>query len=439
MAMFGPAKVGAWPLWRLAWLGPCLGLAWGAPVAAAPHTLGHAHGAEALPTAPLWRPAGPPTRLAAQEALAEAHSPAVRAFEAALQASEAKLKPAGAWANPALVAQLQLATDPMNNMTTVGFRQPLDFRGLTALRRQQAEREVEAARLGLARAKLEARSTLRAAFEALAIAEAEAEGAWVLQRFHEGEFRRAQRRVAEGALMAHERVDAELALAGAKASFQAALAARQAAAARLNLLLGRPSEAALGPAEAPQAWLADPGPLAPWLAQARQRRLELAEAQAMVAREALGADLARALRLGEGELDLEAGTTAVSTPTLYAAFAIPVPVWNDRQGEVAVAEAQRTRAEAERALKARVAELEVAEAHGALVAALGALRVLEAAALPQAEHAVERARARLAAGAGTADERAAAEAGWLRVQAEARRLRQAAWGMRRRLDAAVGL
>lgn len=408
------------------------------PAVAAPHAATHVHEAPALPPLPSWRPAGPPARLAELEALAEGSSPAVRAFAAAAQASAAKLRTAGAWANPALVAQLQLATDPANHMTTVGLRQPLDFRGLTSLRRAQAERELQAAELGLARAKREARLALRGAFEALAVAEEGVVGAMAAEAFRAGELRRAQRRVGEGALMAHERVDAELAWAGAKAALQAALQARAGAAVRVQLLVGAAPEAPLGRAEAPAAWLAPPGPLGPWLVQARRHRLELAEAREAVAREALGAELARALRLGEGELDLEGGTTSVSSPTLYAAFALPLPLWNDREGEVGAAEAQRARAEAEAALRLRQAELEVAEAHAALLARQAELAILEAAALPQAEHALERAHQRLAAGVGTADERAAAQAEWLAQAAMQRRLRQEAWAARRRLDAAAG-
>jgi outer membrane protein TolC len=165
-----------------------------------------------------------------------------------------------------------------------------------------------------------------------------------------------------------------------------------------GLPVGAPIALAPRPAAPPQAL----APLEAWVAEARARRLELAEAATAIRREVHAANLAEALRFGEGELDLQGGTIGRDdSPLAYGAFALPVPLWRDPVTGAAAARADAARLEAERAALGRAIELEVADAYLGCRQAAERLRTCDEVLVPLAGHGLERALLRVRAGAAT--------------------------------------
>jgi outer membrane protein TolC len=352
--------------------------------------------------------AAPASEAWTQEAAAEAavrHSAAVRGLERATEAARSRARAAGAWPNPAVVSQYQLSTDPGNHMLTLGVRQPLDFRGLARQRREAAEDEAQALVTELEATRRKVRLEARRAHVSLGLARATLAGQEAEVRYLEGELARGRRRVQAGALAAHELIHTEFELALAHQRLVQAGHDAERALARLNVLFGRPIDApvALPPVarEAP----AVAGGLAAWIAEARTRRPEPLQAELAARRERRSARLAESLRFGEGELDVEGGTAGpYSAPMLYSAFSLPVPVWNDYGAEAAAHDAEAARQEAQRAAAEAAIAAEVTDAW--LEARQAAARVEEVVRGPLAlsGHALEKAQARLAAGAGSPDE-----------------------------------
>lgn len=342
--------------------------------------------------------------LEAALAEAEAHSPAIAALDAAIVAARARAVSAGSWPNPSLVAQSQLSTNAGNNMVTVGFRQPLDFRGLTAQRRAHAEEEVEYLQHARAVASLRERSAVREAYWRMALAleavQARDSEVAAVQREHT----RAQRRVAAGALAVHELVHTEHELAHSRLDAQAARHELARAQLRFNLLLGRPGETPVRLAPRALETFAALGALDEYQRTAFANRPEWSQAGVALRRENRAVRLAEALRFGEGEIDLEGGTTSNTDPTLYAAFALPVPLWNDQRAEVTAAQAQSARVAAEQAGVRRDLQLEVAQAYLDAQQARDRLREVTESLLKLAEHGLEKAEARVKVGAASPEE-----------------------------------
>jgi cobalt-zinc-cadmium efflux system outer membrane protein len=340
---------------------------------------------------------------AASQALRTSHS--VRALERALDAARARARAAGSWPNPAVVSQYQLSTDYGNHMLTVGLKQPLDFRGLTRQRQEAAEDEVVALEAELGATRRQVTYQARRAYVTLWLAQATVAGHDAAQRFLQAELARGKRRVAAGALAPHELIHTEFELALAHQRWVQAQHDAERARERLNVLFGRPLAS---PIPMPPVALRAPmpeGELAVWVAEARQKRVEPRQAELAARKERRAARLAESLRFGEGEIDLEGGTAGpYSAPMLYSAFALPVPLWNNYGAEAAAHEAEAARQEALRAAAEASITAEVTDAW--IETRQAAARVEEVArgSLALAEHALEKAEARVAAGAGAAVE-----------------------------------
>lgn len=347
--------------------------------------------------------AGAALEQAAEAAIAT--SPALGALDRAIEAARARARAAGAWPNPSLVSQLQLSTNPANNMAIVGVRQPLDFRGLAAQRREAALEDV--AKLEIQREQLRRRVSqeARQAYLALAL-----ERARLTQRdaeiaYLQAEVERGRQRIALGALAPHELVHVEFELAQARQARREASHAAERAQARLNGLWGRAPDAAITPGPLPEPPQGAERALTEWLAEAEGARLELQQAAIAARQETRAARLAESLRFGEGEIDLEGGTAANTDPLLYGAFVLPVPLHNTRRDEAQAHEAEAARLEAEKQAIWREIAQEVADAHLAARQAAERVRAIDEGLLPLAGHALERAEARLKAGAGSPEER----------------------------------
>jgi cobalt-zinc-cadmium efflux system outer membrane protein len=306
-------------------------------------------------------------------------------------------------------------------MLTVGVRQPLDFRGLARQRQEAAEEEALAVEAELAGTRRQVAYQARRAHVALWLALATVRGHEAEQRYLRDELARGKRRVAAGALAPHELIHTEFELAQAHQRWVQASHDAERARDRLNVLFGRPVGTAI---PMPPVALTAPvpeGELAAWVAEARAHRFEPLQAELAARRERRSARLAASLRFGEGELDMQGGTAGpLNAPLLYTAFSLPVPVWNDYGAEAASHEAEAARQEAQRAAAEAAIAAEVTDAW--LEARQAAARVEEIARGPLAlaGHALEKAQARLAAGAGALVE--VLEARQQRLAAEASRL-----------------
>jgi cobalt-zinc-cadmium efflux system outer membrane protein len=340
-----------------------------------------------------------PITLETSARTAEAASPALKALDAALEAARARALAAGAWTNPSLVSQVQLSTNPDANMVTVGFRQPLDFRRLAQQRREAAEEEIASLELTRTRTRQQVHHQAKTAYVSLWLARARVAQHDRLVAYAEAELARGRRRVAAGALAGHELVHVEFELARARLDRQAVAHEADRARVRLNFLWGRAADAPIAQPPAP-ATLPTLSPLADWLAEGQAQRTELAQAVIAARREERVARLAESLRFGEGDIDLEAGTTGRGDPTIYGAFGLPVPVWNTREHEAAAARAEGARHEAERAATAQGVAQEIADAYLEVQQAAERHRMAASGLLPLAGHALEKAEARVRAGAG---------------------------------------
>ena len=356
-----------------------------------------------LATAALLAPQAPASAavLVPEQAVARAlaASPALRAYDQAIDAARVRAGLAGAWPNPSVVTQVQLSPNRDQQMLTLGLRQPLDFRNLGALRRTHAEADVEALALARERTHRKVANEARQAYLHLWRDEAAVRAQERHVAFLEGELARQRRRAAAGAVAPHETLHVAYELASARLQRQAARHEAERERARLNFLWGAPADAAIALAPRPAG---PPGPLPPldaWVAEARAKRLELAEATTAIRREVHAANVAEALRFGEGELDLEAGTAGAADPLFYSAFALPVPLWADPAGGAAAARADAARLEAERVGLARAIDQEVADAYLACRQAAERLRETTEVLVPLAGHALERAVTRVRAGA----------------------------------------
>lgn len=329
---------------------------------------------------------------------AEAASPALKALDAALEAARARALAAGAWTNPSLVSQVQLSTNPDANMVTVGFRQPLDFRRLAQQRRESAEEEIASLALTRTRTRQQVRHQAKAAYVSLWLAQATLAQHDRAVAYAEAELARGRKRVAAGGLAGHELVHVEFELARARLERQSAAHEADRARARLNFQWGRAPEAPVALPPAPTTLPPLP-PLADWLAEGQAQRPELAQAVIAARREERVARLAESLRFGEGDIDLEAGTTGRGDPTIYGAFGLPVPVWNTREHEAAAARAEGARHAAERAATAQGIAQEIADAYLEVRQAAERHRMAASGLLPLAGHALEKAEARVKAGA----------------------------------------
>ncbi|HEY9899525.1 MAG TPA: TolC family protein [Pantanalinema sp.] len=370
----------------------------------------------ALLPAPAWSQATASLADVASEAVA--HSPALKAMDQAIIAAKARATAAGAPANPSLIGQLQLSPQAANNMLTLGLRQPLDFRGLAAQRKEQVAEDVEI--LALSRDRLSKQVALQAkeayyrlwgAREALKVHDRDL-------TWQQEELSRVNAQIAAGALAPHERVDAEFELMKLERERRSAAQQVLGLEAHLAFLLGRAPGSPVAPLSLDQKEIAPLAPLETWLAEARAQRLEPKEIAVARRREQRGVRLADSMRFGNGEVQAQLGTAANTEPLVYGAFDLPLPVRYDQAGERAGAEAEASRLEAERLVKDQEIAQEVLAAYYASLEAQARLKDIDARGLPFAEHQLEKATARRKAGIGSLTELAAARHGLSDVASE---------------------
>jgi cobalt-zinc-cadmium efflux system outer membrane protein len=263
--------------------------------------------------------------------------------------------------------------------------QTIEIGGQRGARRAVVSRAVAAAAWREQVARMETHARVRAAYVAAQLARAQQEAASAREALMTTLLDAVRARVASGASSS---VDLELARlergVAARARATAALAVADPLA-RLRALIG----AAPGEPIAVDPHVSVPprrtGGLRDLLARAERQRAEL-----------------EALRSSGAELDAEIARLrreAIPSPTLFVDFerdrpgqmflggglSIPIPIWRRQQGELAVARAERSRLEDERALAARDVALEVERAFQSVDAQDAAVRIMDRDVLPAAD------------------------------------------------------
>ncbi len=323
---------------------------------------------------------------------AEAASPLVRRAHAERQAVAARETGAALLfpSNPLLSGAAGPRRDPAGDGLEylLHAEQTIEIGGQRSARRAVISRALRTAELREQVARAETVARVRAAYVGAQLARARAEAESAREALVAKLLDAVQSRVENGA---SSDVDLELARLergiARRARADAALAATDALA-RLRLLVGLPAARPLTLDAAVIAPTPRAGDLPALIARAESQRAELAVIAS--SQEELDADLVRLRR------------EAIPSPTLFVDFerdrpgqvylgaglTVPIPVWRRQQGELALAQAERSRLDEELALAGRDVALEVERAFVAESAQRQMAELLDREVLPAAERAV---------------------------------------------------
>lgn len=354
----------------------------------------------AVPAGPVW---GSPLTHEEIAAAAVAQSPVIQAIDHAIDAAKARAAVSGARNNPSLVGQVQLSSQSSNNLFTLGLRQMLDFRGLAAQRRAQAEEEVEILVLQRDRLTRDVEAKAREAYWQAWLSRTELQRQTRDLAWQREELGRMRKMVDLGNASRHELVDAELELLEAEIAQRHAQQQAMGELARLNFLLGRAETTPLDLVP-PSETVQDLAPLSAWIDEAQLNRPEPKQIAIARRREVRGVRLAESMRFGEGEIEAQAGTAANTDPLFYGTFDLPLPLWNRHEGERRASSADAARLEAELLANRQTISQEVLAAYYAALAARSRLVDVSDRLIPHAEHLLEKAEARVKLGAGARTE-----------------------------------
>ena len=317
------------------------------------------------------RSSDPAQQLDSLMALARRESPAVLAAEARLRAARANVGPAGAFADPMLMAgvvNLPLGSPGFRDemaMKMIGVEQTLPFPGKRGLRRAVAGHEAEMAKAELDQVRREAAKDVAGAYLELALADTVERLAQRQHRLLLAVARTAQASYAAGRGGQEEPLRIQTELVRLSGEVTALHVERVRALARLNALLGRdarvPIEVAGYPRRLQRAAgaeaatpvrfvdttlgaLAAPSPLP----SADTLRTAVADSSPMIlahlaelAAQGARADLTVREASPDPTLSFQYGQRNGLTDMLSAGVRLPIPLWGARQ--------QRRRAGAERA------------------------------------------------------------------------------------------
>jgi cobalt-zinc-cadmium efflux system outer membrane protein len=309
-----------------------------------------------------------PLRLTLGEALAraEAASPLVRRARAEREAVAARDLGASLLfpSNPVVAGAIGPVRDPIGSALGARLRvaQTIEIGGQRGARRRLVGSAVRAAELREEIALAETRARVRAAYVGAQLARAQVDAAVQRETLVEKLLAAVEARVAAGAASDVDLAQARLERGAARGVRLDATLAAADALSRLRPLLGLPAARAVVLDEGPAAPPRQAVDLPTLLAQAEERRVDLAALAASQAE--IDADLDRLRR------------EAIPSPTLFIDFerdlpgqilafggvALPLPAWRRHQGEIAVALGERRRNEEERALLSRDVAVEVERA-----------------------------------------------------------------------------
>lgn len=353
------------------WPGAGLALALATPVQAASLTL-----AEAL-------------------ALAEKHSPVLSYSTASVQAAQAAVTTARAFPNPELElsggsSRPRQAGMESGRVETVGLAQPIELPGLRSSRRSMADAGVRASAAAQRQTRLELHSRIKLAFfEALRRQDevgvaAENRALLYLMR------NRVKLKVEVGESPRYELIKAEAEALAADNGFKSAQLRVNQAKSMLRGLIGAPLddfELMPEPSASTEA-----APLETLEQELLARHPQLRQAEAETRRAQARIELERASRLPQPTLKLNTERNPDARQWMVG-VALPLPLWNRRDGPIgeAVAGLHQSEAEGERIRLALLTELE--QVYNRYLIARSQVKTFETGLLKEAENAMKVAEA----------------------------------------------
>lgn len=304
----------------------------------------------------------PPFTLERALLAAGTSSPSLDAASAGVSAASAARTVAGLRPNPEVQVQVENVggtgqyRGTQSAETTTGVALPIELGGKRSARIAVANSQSKRARLEAAIIEADLRQQVTETYIAAVAAEHRVEIARQLSEFANSGFRAASARVTAGAGSPIEQQRAEVARVNASVALETAI--RDAAVARENLarLIGQPVTDILD-----AAWFERVGTYGPTAPVSAAGTLTVAAAEIDLTTADARVRLARSQRIPD--LTLTAGARRLSqTGDTAAVFgvSIPFPLFNNGNAGVAVAQAERTQADARR----RVAIIETEQAIG---------------------------------------------------------------------------
>lgn len=370
--------------------------------------------------------------------LALARNPELQAAERAIDAARAREIQAKSLPNPNLALTIDQAPipNPGEGSYMVGISQPLLFAGQSEARQDVSRLETQLAEFDrdVLRQNLAARvkdTYAQVLFEIARERQAEldAQGAETL-------YKAISERYKAGAVARIEVLQADVERNRASRALEAAKSRVLLTRGPLNVLLGRPAISPLAVKELPIPQGGTFPSLQALVEEALQTRVELRRAEAVIQREVLSRRLALAGLWTGTEAALMAGAVQ-GQPGFSVSLTVPIPFYR-QQGEIAEAEANRTRTEAERDALRNVITQEVDQAYREAHIAVSQANSFAKVHLPQAERLVRNAQERFEAGEGSRLEVVEARRALREAQAEFQQALLAYRQALHRLDRAVG-
>lgn len=351
-----------------------------------------------LPLAPAWAQDRINMHAAVEQALAA--NPQVRTADRQIDAARAREVQAGALPNPNLsleANEIQVGS-PTNGSYMAGIHQPLLLGGQKSARVEAARLDVQLAEFNRETVRRELAAQVKGAYiqtlyemAGEQLAQANAESAATM-------LKAVQARYKAGEVPQVEVLQAEVENSRAQRDVEVARSRVLQARAQLNVLMGRAAQAPIAVQDLPAPTTSLPD-LTSLVRQALESRVELKQAEASIQRETLQRRVAQTGLWTGTEVSLALGTSD-GLPAISGSLAVPIPIYR-QQGEVAEAEANRQRAEAERDALRNEITLNVEQAYReAFIAAKQAILFANTY-LPQADRLLDNAQRRFQAGEGS--------------------------------------
>jgi len=361
--------------------------------------------------------------------LADSVSPSVLAARARVAAAQARVAPAAAWPDPMLMAGIQnlplgkmnsqgmaTSTLPGDDMTMkmIGVLQTIPYPGKSGIRRQIAEREVEAAIMAVRASSLDVARDVKKSFYELAYLDRAIEIVDQNQPVMADVIRVAEAHYASGSGGQQDILKARVEAARLGEAASTLLEQRRSTLAELNALLDRESTTPVGNAQIPEritraALTADPAgirfatqvlgsraadsplpPLATLQELALNQNPQLRERQTMIGAQSARVALAQKAVKPDIDLSLQYGQRDQRPDMISAVVSIPLPIHKRarQDQEISEARAELGALQAERAGEVNKVRAEVAGLVSDLERSRTQLALYAKAILPQGQAAV---------------------------------------------------
>lgn len=417
------------PRARIRLLQVCQSLLMISVVAIAPSILAQTPTASPATAGSRSSPASEPGELGDLLRLADSVNPSIFAARNRVSAARARIGPAAAWPDPMLMAGIQnlplgkmsdqgmpMSTLPGDDMTMrmVGVSQTIPFPGKPGLRRQIAEREVDAALAALRSSSLDIERDVRKSYFELAYLDRAIEIVNRNQPVLADVIRVAEAHYAAGLAGQQDVLKARVEAARLGETASSLLEQRRSTLAGLNALVDRESSAPVDSARIPErvtraALAADPArirfatqtlgaraadsplpPLATLQELALNQNAQLRARRAMIAAQSARVALAEKAVKPDIDLSIQYGQRTQRPDMISAVVSIPLPIHKRARQDQEIAEARSELAalQAEQAAEANKVRSEVARLVSDLERSRTQLALYAKAILPQSQAAV---------------------------------------------------